>query len=121
MLRVFPSMLLKGALVLWMSAFIASNGFALAGATMSGQASVHEVTGQAAVTAEVTPDRARRLALEDALYLAALQGGVAIDGFSAMDASTALSEETVLRPTAEILDYTIIEEKQMDNISQVTI
>ncbi|MEC7234648.1 MAG: flagellar assembly protein T N-terminal domain-containing protein, partial [Pseudomonadota bacterium] len=121
MLRVFPSMLLKGALVLWMSAFIASNGFALAGATMSGQASVHEVTGQAAVTAEVTPDRARRLALEDALYLAALQGGVAIDGFSAMDASTALSEETVLRPTAEILDYTIIEEKQMDNTSQVTI
>ena len=88
--------------------------------TMSGQASVHEVTGQRS-PAEVTPDRARRLALEDALYLAALQGGVAIDGFSAMDASTALSEETVLRPTADILDYTIIEEKQMDNTSQVTI
>ena len=121
MRRVFLSRLLKGALVLWMTVFIASTGFALAGATMSGQASVHEVTGQAAVTSEVAPDRARRLALEDALYLAALQGGVAIDGFSAMDASTALSEETVLRPTAEILDYTIIEEKQIDNISQVTI
>ena len=118
---VFPSKLLKGALVLWMSVFIASTGSAVSGASMTGQASVHEVTGQAAVTAEVTPDRARRLALEDALYLAALQGGVAIDGFSAIDASTALSEETVLRPTADILDYTIIEEKQMDNTSQVTI
>ena len=121
MRRVFSSKLLKGALVLWMSVFIAPTGSAEVGAPMAGQASVHEVTGQAAVTAEVTPDRARRLALEDALYLAALQGGVAIDGFSAMDASTALSEETVLRPTADILDYTIIEEKQMDNTSQVTI
>lgn len=121
MYRVFPRNLLKGALVLWISVLIASIGSAVAGEPMSGQASVHEVTGQAALTAEVTPDRARRLALEDALYLAALQGGVAIDGFSAMDASTALSEETVLRPTADILDYTIIEEKQGDNISQVTI
>ena len=101
---VFPSKLLNGALALWMSVFVASTGSAVAGASMAGQASVHEVTGQAAVTAEVTPERARRLALEDALYLAALQGGVAIDGFSAMDASTTLSEETVLRPSAEILD-----------------
>ena len=93
MYRVFPRNLLKGALVLWISVLIASIGSAVAGEPMSGQASVHEVTGQAALTAEVTPDRARRLALEDALYLAALQGGVAIDGFSAMDASTALSEE----------------------------
>ena len=116
MVCVFPSQLLKGALALWMAVLTATAGTALAG-----QASVHEVTGQAAVTAEITPDRARRLALEDALYLAALQGGVAIDGFSAMDASTALSEETVLRPTADILDYTIIEEKQVDNTSRVTI
>ena len=116
MVCVFPSQLLKGAVALWMAVLTATSGTVLAG-----QASVHEVTGQAAVTAEITPDRARRLALEDALYLAALQGGVAIDGFSAMDASTALSEETVLRPTADILDYTIIEEKQVDNISRVTI
>ena len=116
MVCVFPSQLLKGALALWMAVLTATAGTALAG-----QASVHEVTGQAAVTTEITPDRARRLALEDALYLAALQGGVAIDGFSAMDASTALSEETVLRPTADILDYTIIEEKQVDNTSRVTI
>lgn len=116
MVYVFTSQLLKGAFALWMAVLTATAGTALAG-----QASVHEVTGQAAVTTEITPDRARRLALEDALYLAALQGGVAVDGFSAMDASTALSEETVLRPTADILDYTIIEEKQVDNTSRVTI
>ena len=104
MVCVFPSHLLKGALALCLSVFIASTGPTMAAdASLSGQASVHEVTGQAVVTAEISPDRARRLALEDALYLAALQGGVAIDGFSAMDASTALSEETVLRPTADIL------------------
>ena len=118
---VSPNQFSKSAIGLWMLVFTALPGSALADAALSGQASVHEVTGQAAVTAEVTPDRARRLALEDALYLAALQGGVAIDGFSAMDASTALSEETVLRPTADILDYTIIEEKQVDNTSRVTI
>ena len=81
----------------------------------AGEASMHEVTGKAAITDDVSPDRARRLALEDALYQAAMQGGAAIDGFSAMDASTILSEEMVLRPTADILDYTIIEEKQEGN------
>ena len=116
MVCVFPSQFLQSALAFWMAVLTAT-----ASTAWAGQASVHEVTGQAAVTAEITPDRARRLALEDALYLAALQGGVAIDGFSAMDASTVLSEETVLRPTADILDYTIIEEKQTSNASRVTI
>ena len=73
MVCVFPSQLLKGAVALWMAVLTAT-----ASTVLAGQASVHEVTGQAAVTAEITPDRARRLALEDALYLAALQGGVAI-------------------------------------------
>tara|TARA_E500000178_G_scaffold250927_1_gene247548 strand:- start:517 stop:1683 length:1167 start_codon:yes stop_codon:yes gene_type:complete len=117
----FPSQLLNSAVALWMAVCAAMTAIVWAGPAWAGQAAVHEVTGQAAITDEVSPERARRLALEDALYLAALQGGVAIDGFSAMDASTALNEEMVLRPTADILDYTIVEEKQVDKVSRVTI
>ena len=42
-----------------------------------------EATGRAVIVHEDTKSEARMLALEDALYLAALQGGARIDGFSA--------------------------------------
>ena len=39
-----------------------------------------EVTGRAALSDQYTSDELRRMALEDALYLAALQGEARVDG-----------------------------------------
>ena len=44
------------------------------------------VTGRAAIIHEDALDEARDMALEDALYYAALKGGAKIDGFSSVDA-----------------------------------
>ena len=43
------------------------------------------VTGRAAIMHKDAVDEARDMALEDALYYAALKGGAKIDGFSSVD------------------------------------
>ena len=50
------------------------------------------------------------LALEDALYLAALEGGAKINGFSAVMSDTTLEDHFVVRPASRILDYNITNE-----------
>ena len=67
------------------------------------------VTGRAVII-DNTPALSRKVALEDALYLAALEGGAIISGYSALDAQTNLSEEIIVRPASGILDYTITNE-----------
>ena len=56
------------------------------GATISHAASMRftETTGRAVIIDPEMEREARRMALEDALYLAALEGGARIDGFSAV-------------------------------------
>jgi hypothetical protein len=64
---------------------------------------------------------AKNIALEDALYLAALRGGAKIDGFSSVQADTSLDDHFVVRPSSEILDYRIINEVKDDLHYEVTV
>ena len=42
---------------------------------------------------------AKKRALEDALYLASLQGGAKVDGYSNVDMNTNLNENVLIRPS----------------------
>ena len=78
-------------------------------------------TGRAAITENVTEELARVRALEDALYLAALQGGAKINGFSAVATDTSVQDHFVIRPSSKILDYTILSENKIETQIEVTI
>ena len=69
-----------------------------------------ETTGRAVILDSAMEQEARMLALEDALYLAALEGGASVNGFSAVMADTTLEDHFVIRPASRILDYTITNE-----------
>lgn len=78
-------------------------------------------TGRSVIQDQDTVAEARAMALEDALYYAALKGGAKIDGYSAVDAETALSETIIVRPTSDILDYHIVSELQDDTHYEIII
>ena len=71
-------------------------------------------TGRAVITQTVPVNIARMRALEDALYLAALQGGANINGFSAVSTDTSVQDHFVIRPSSNILDYTVLSESQTE-------
>ncbi len=73
-----------------------------------------ETTGRAVLESEQELDTPRRRALEDALYLAALQGGAKINGFSSVDTDTSIQENLVVKPDSHILDFDIISEEQTE-------
>ena len=93
------------------------------GATAGHAASMRftETTGRAAIIDPEMEQEARMMALEDALYLAALEGGARIDGFSAVMTDSSLEDHFVIRPTSRILDYTITNEVIDDLHYQVSI
>ena len=78
-------------------------------------------TGRAVITDSVPVELARMRALEDALYLAALQGGANINGFSSVSTDTSVQDHFVVRPSSKILDYTIISEDKADTQIEVVI
>jgi hypothetical protein len=80
-----------------------------------------EATGRAVIQDGADASEARMMALEDALYLAALQGGAKIDGFSAVNTDTSLNDFLVVRPASMIMDYTIINEMEDDTHYTVVI
>ena len=55
-----------------------------------------ETTGRAVITDEESLSVARRNSLEDAIFLAAMQGGAQIDGFSSVDRETNISDHFTL-------------------------
>ena len=80
-----------------------------------------QTTGRAVIQSIETKDEARMKALEEALYLAALKGGAKIDGFSAVETNSAISENFVIRPTNGIIDYTITHEEEIEEHYSVTV
>ena len=63
----------------------------------------------------------RRHALSEALYFAALQGGARVNGFSSVDQSTMLTEQILVQPSSNLLDYRILSEERRDLHYEVTI
>ena len=55
---------------------------------------------------------AKKRALDDALYLASLQGGAKIDGYSTVYTNTSLNENLLIRPSSSIKDFVILEESK---------
>lgn len=78
-------------------------------------------TGRAVINDQAAEHEAKNIALEDALYLAALRGGAKINGFSSVQADTSLDDHFVVRPSSEILDYRIINEVKDDLHYEVTV
>jgi hypothetical protein len=74
-----------------------------------------------AVIVENNVSLAKKRALEDALYLASLQGGAKVDGYSSVDMNTNLNENVLIRPSSTIKDFVIIEESQDQTHYNVTI
>ena len=77
--------------------------------------------GRAALESPEDTTQARRRALDDALYLASLQGGAKVNGFSAVGTGTELTDNFVVRPTTKILDYAIIKEVIKETHYEVTV
>ena len=59
---------------------------------------------------------ARRRALDDALYFAAVKGGVKVHGFSTIDNGTSIKENFTVKPDSKILDYKILTSYKKDDI-----
>ena len=57
-------------------------------------------------------EKARRLALEDALYLASLKGGAFVDGFSSVSKNTIINDQSIIKSDSKILDFKIIKENR---------
>ncbi len=64
---------------------------------------------------------AKKRALEDALYLASLQGGARVDGFSSVDTRTNLNETLLVRPSSTIKDFVVLEENADSTHYNITI
>jgi len=64
-----------------------------------------------AVIIEGDEETAKKRALDDALYMASLQAGAKIDGYSSVNTNTSLNENILIRPSSSIKDFVIIEEK----------
>jgi len=80
-----------------------------------------ETVGRVVFSEDRPPDELRRMALSDALYLAALHGAAEIRGFSAVDGATHLQEHVVVQPRGHVVDYTIIEENRVQDHYEIRI
>ncbi len=73
-----------------------------------------EVTGRAVIL-DNNIEKAKRLALEDALYLASLKGGAFVDGFSSVSQNTIINDQSIIKSDSKILDFKILEENKNKN------
>ena len=91
-------------------------------AKISTEFKVHEVEvlGRSVITNKDLKN-ARKLALDDALYLASLKGGAMVEGFSSVSNSTILNDQSIVKPTSNILDFKILSEKQVNEHFEIKI
>lgn len=80
-----------------------------------------EVTGHAAIAGEKDRDSARRRALADALFNAALIGGADVRGHTAVSKSVVTADLTIVRAIGRVLDHSILAQKERQGIWEVTI
>ena len=73
-----------------------------------------EVTGRAVII-DNNIEKARRLALEDALYLSSLKGGAFVDGFSSISKNTIINDQSIIKSNSNILDFKILAENKNKN------
>ncbi len=70
---------------------------------------------------DISNAEAKRRALEDALYYAAIKGGAKVDGYSSIKNDTSIEEHFTVRPRSKILDYRILKSYIKDDIYIVEI
>lgn len=80
-----------------------------------------EVTGHAAIAGESDRDSARRRALADALFNAALAGGADVRGHTAISASVVTSDLTIVRAMGRVLEHQIVAQKETAGLWSVSI
>ena len=80
-----------------------------------------EVTGYAAISGAQDQESARRRALADALFNAALAGGADVRGHTAVNKSVVTADLTIVRVMGRVLDHAIIAQAQRNGLWQVTI
>ena len=80
-----------------------------------------ETTGRAYIENEQSISIARRMALEDAIYIAAMTGGAKINGFSSIDKETIISDYFTVEAESTLLDFDITKEEIIDNYYEIKI
>ena len=117
----FQLILIAFTLVIWVTIALSDTVIPNKNSTEKDTISFILSTGRASLNSPEDTDLARRRALEDALYLASIEGGAKINGYSAIDSGTKLTENFVVRPTTKILDYAITKEVIKETHYEVTI
>ncbi len=111
---------MKNFLIKFLIIYLLSSFSALA--KVSNEVKVHEVqTVGRSVIIDNNLKKARKLALEDALYLAALRGGAIVEGFSSVSNSTIINDQSIVKPTSNVLDFKILDESQTKEHFQIKI
>lgn len=80
-----------------------------------------EVTGHAAISGPEDRDSARRRALADALFQAALIGGAEVRGHTAVSQSVVTADLSIVRAIGRVLDHRILAQAERQGLWQVTI
>lgn len=97
-------------------------GLCLAGIAQAGDESRWvEVTGHAAISGPADRDSARRRALADALFQAALIGGAEVRGHTAVSQSVVTADLTIVRAIGRVLDHRLLAQSERQGLWQVTI
>ena len=71
------------------------------------------ITEGRAVIIDGDESLAKKRALDDALYLASLQAGAKVDGYSNVAQNTSLNENLLVRTASTIKDFVILEQKKV--------